>query len=281
MTIENDFRVWAPSGGSVMSQADYLANPNLANGVISGTADGTLFNKTQRQASIIATMLAQFIVQQTSQPVIDDGTTALILSNFTSALQTVGGHRYSFDESTPPGALFSLLPGDCLTITHAPASLIPLFVASVPGIYRLTWAITASTSTDTNILLFANGVQFTGAFTSWCIQATDLGSTGAPWQAQSATNSSPVSNTNYFFFDPFGGPFAVGDNINDIGPCIIEMTLSTYTAAKTARFTSGIAGGGAAGFSRWNDTITPWNQLGTLQVERGLVGGTVFIERIV
>jgi hypothetical protein len=279
---QNDFLVWAPSGGSVMSQAAYAASPSLNNGVVSGPADPTLFNKTQRQSSIIATMLAQFIAQQTGQSVIDDGTTSTILTNFIASLKTIAGNRYSFSlPDSPPASLFALLPGDTLTITHAPTSLVALYVASVPGIYRLTWVVSQSTATGTDVLLFPNGSQHPGAINTWFIEASDSGTGGPPSLSNNAVTKR-ASQQPYFLLDLFEDVGLVTDVNNDIGPFVIEMTISTYTVSKSVRYTAGIAGGGSAGFGVWNDSTTLWNQLGTLGLITGqLVGGTVFIERVV
>lgn len=86
MTVENDFLIWAAAGGNVESQASYAADSALANGVVTGVAKSQLFNKIWRQSSIMAAMIAKFIVDQTGQPVIDDGTDATIEANFIAAI---------------------------------------------------------------------------------------------------------------------------------------------------------------------------------------------------
>ena len=82
----NDFLVWAPGGGNVMSQGAYSTNTFLTNGVVTGLADNTLYNKSVRQSSIMAATIANFIIQELNLNVVDDGTTATILTNFTNAL---------------------------------------------------------------------------------------------------------------------------------------------------------------------------------------------------
>lgn len=103
---QQDFLVWAPSGGNVMSQANYAANTNLANGVVTGIADPTLANKTWRQASIMATVIAAFIQQEIpAQTVVDDGTTTTILASLTAALKVIASAGAPFvllqDQKTP------------------------------------------------------------------------------------------------------------------------------------------------------------------------------------
>ena len=90
MPLQNDFLPFAAaSGANVMTQADYAAAATTATGVVSGTASSAAANKTWRQASLMAAMLAQFIVDKAMQPVIDDGTTATIEANFIAAILAV------------------------------------------------------------------------------------------------------------------------------------------------------------------------------------------------
>jgi hypothetical protein len=92
MTIENDFLVWAgASGANVPTQAAYAALANLTTGVGSGTASSANANKVWRQASIIAAMIAQFIVDESGQTAIDDGTTATLETNFKAAVLAAAG----------------------------------------------------------------------------------------------------------------------------------------------------------------------------------------------
>ena len=117
MSTEQDFLVYAPSGGNVQSQAAYAANPNLSNGVGNGIADPTLANKTWRQTSIIAAMIADYIVQQTAQPAIDDGTTATLLENFSVAVANAGAGTIT--EVTDTGTANAMV----ITLSPVPASL--------------------------------------------------------------------------------------------------------------------------------------------------------------
>ena len=90
---ENDFLPFAVgSGANVESQSSWAAETTLlANGFQSGIAPSAKFNKVMRQTSIMAAVLAQFIVQETGDAVIDDGTTATILANLTAAIHAVVG----------------------------------------------------------------------------------------------------------------------------------------------------------------------------------------------
>ena len=90
MPLQNDFLPFAAkAGANVMTQADYAAAATTATGVVSGTASSAAANKTWRQASLMAAMIAQFIVDKAVQPVVDDGTTATIEANFIAAILAV------------------------------------------------------------------------------------------------------------------------------------------------------------------------------------------------
>lgn len=84
----NNFKPFAAdAGANVMAQADYEALAALLTGFQSGTAQSAQLNKVWRQSSIMAAVLAQFIVDLTGQDAIDDGTTATLLANLKMAVQ--------------------------------------------------------------------------------------------------------------------------------------------------------------------------------------------------
>ncbi|UKV75134.1 hypothetical protein FOC29_27900 [Burkholderia vietnamiensis] len=89
----NNFKAFAAAAGAnVMTQADYEALAALLTGFVSGTAQSDQLNKVWRQSSIMAAVLAQFLVDITGQDAIDDGTTATLLANLKAAVlaQSVG-----------------------------------------------------------------------------------------------------------------------------------------------------------------------------------------------
>ncbi|MCO1382563.1 hypothetical protein [Burkholderia multivorans] len=82
----NNFKPFAVgAGANVMTQADFEALAALLTGFQSGTAQSQQLNKVWRQSSIMAAVLAQFIVDLTGQDAIDDGTTATLLANLKAA----------------------------------------------------------------------------------------------------------------------------------------------------------------------------------------------------
>lgn len=86
----NDFLPFAVSGSAnVETQAAWAAETSLlATGFQSGVANSAQFNKALRQSSIIASAVAQFIANS-GPNVVDDGTTATIVSNMTSAINAL------------------------------------------------------------------------------------------------------------------------------------------------------------------------------------------------
>ncbi|WP_312974020.1 gp53-like domain-containing protein [Atlantibacter sp.] len=70
----NDFKPFATgAGANVMSQADYLALAALITGFQSGKASSAQVNKALRQATFIASALAQFVSDKSGADVLDDG----------------------------------------------------------------------------------------------------------------------------------------------------------------------------------------------------------------
>lgn len=90
--MANDFLVFGGAGGAnVITQAAYAALGTRTSGFSSGTANSAQCNKTWRQSSIMAAVLAQFISDRTGQDVLDDGTTATILANLKLSAAAVNG----------------------------------------------------------------------------------------------------------------------------------------------------------------------------------------------
>ncbi|WP_232439443.1 hypothetical protein [Burkholderia ubonensis] len=94
MATQNDFLPFATGpGANVVDQATYAALSALTTGFLSGTAQSVQLNKVWRQSSIMAAVIAQFIVAQTGQAAVDDGTTATLLANFTKAVNAASKQR--------------------------------------------------------------------------------------------------------------------------------------------------------------------------------------------
>jgi hypothetical protein len=276
----NHFVVYAPGGLNVMDQASYEQSTFLPNGVVPGTGNPLLYNKSQRQPSIMASVITQFINGATDHNTIDDGTTATLLADFISALKSISGQRYTFDAGSPPATPIDLNPGDMLVITHSGRTSIPLHLTTEPGIYKMNWTITGTTSTDNNVILNPNGLVYgSSSMAAWGIEASDSTHSASPPYLDPFP-ASYAFTAGYMLLDAFQGP-SPPDTGNDIGPLTMDMTVSTYTIAKMVQYRSGTAGGGALGFSLWQDTVTPWTSMGTLSLANTpVVNGTVVIERL-
>lgn len=97
----NDFLPFGSAvGANVMSQSDYAALTARSNGFSAGTAASIQLNKVWRQASIMAAMIGQFIVDNNGTDAIDDGTITTLLNSFKQGLNKAGVTAPQFDNTT-------------------------------------------------------------------------------------------------------------------------------------------------------------------------------------
>ena len=69
----NDFRPFAIDiGANVVTQDDYLVKPELVEGFTVGILKSELANKVWRQSSFVASAIAQFIMNELGEDVIDN-----------------------------------------------------------------------------------------------------------------------------------------------------------------------------------------------------------------
>jgi len=173
----------------------------------------------------------------------DTGTSSFRFSRFVP-------RHYSWDLSSPPGSDTALAyPEDSATITFTNVTSIPLKIASVPGRYRVEFLITGTSSVDINAGFFANN--------------TDYGAGG--WTSQHVNNSGGGSTS---WGDNGGAWFDLnsGSAPQDGGPFMLDLDISTVTAAKFISASAGLFGGPMIGSAFWSDTTTAWTSLGTLIV---------------
>lgn len=120
MAIENDFLPFAVgAGANVLTQGSYAVLAALETGYQAGTAQSAACNKTWRQSSIMAAVLAQFIVAQTNQPAIDDGTTAALLTNFTAAVSAAAKNTTTLADT---GAANAYAAANAVPMTALPTA---------------------------------------------------------------------------------------------------------------------------------------------------------------
>lgn len=86
----NDFVPFCSTntGSNLLSQAAYLADAQLPIGNQPGVARSVLVNKALRQATYIASCLAQFISNKTGDDVLDDNTSSEVLTTLGKAFKT-------------------------------------------------------------------------------------------------------------------------------------------------------------------------------------------------
>lgn len=95
----NDFKPFAVgSGANVTAQTDYEALAALTSGFQSGKASSAQINKALRQATVMASILGQFIADNSESDALDDGDTATLLENFLAAIKGYGA-EYFFQAS--------------------------------------------------------------------------------------------------------------------------------------------------------------------------------------
>jgi hypothetical protein len=90
--MANDFLVFGgAAGANVINQVSYSGLAARTAGFSSGVAQSAQLNKVWRQSSIMASVLAQFISDQTGQDAVDDGTITTLLANLKAASLAMHG----------------------------------------------------------------------------------------------------------------------------------------------------------------------------------------------
>lgn len=88
MPVENDFLYYAIVGSpNVVSQATYAAASYIGPGLGSGILASAVYNKMIRQGTAGAAILAQFIVNQLNENVLDNGSLTTLVTQLTAAIQ--------------------------------------------------------------------------------------------------------------------------------------------------------------------------------------------------
>lgn len=91
----NDFKAFSIGpGANVMSQSDWNNLAALVAGFQSGKASSAQINKALRQGTVIASLVAQFIADSSGSDVLDNGNTALLMTNFIAALKANGASNF-------------------------------------------------------------------------------------------------------------------------------------------------------------------------------------------
>lgn len=218
--------------------------------------------------------------------------------------------QWSFDVSSPPSSDIFLNPGDRLAITYENVTSIPLSVdcGNTASVYRIIWTYTSGNSYNSDIHFQPNNTTYASAFANYQIYGLDQNFTAfgsatseasyvaisvAPYAGYIpiASVATPGNGgaTSDFYIDLFGGPNPF-DTINDFGPFVIEMLVTTWISYKAVVSHGGITGGAGINYNVWFDS-NPWVSLGTLYINplggvpaspsnAFAMTGAVFVERI-
>ncbi|MDE9464424.1 phage tail protein [Xenorhabdus bovienii] len=90
-------------GASVLTNEEYGKLAARTNGFSSGVAKSQELNKVWRQASVIASVVAQFIAETNNQDVLDDGNTAALRAGLLNALRATVGSNIPVASQTTAG----------------------------------------------------------------------------------------------------------------------------------------------------------------------------------
>jgi hypothetical protein len=151
--------------------------------------------------------------------------------------------------------------------------------------------VSATNTTNADVGFAPNDTAYPNGFSYWNnhnsdtnLNALGSGTAGAgfanatvsPFLGNIPKSDNGIANVGSFFFDLFEGPSG-SDTINDIGPWMLEMAISTFTVAKMIKASGGVAGGPSMHWAKWNDTTTAWTSLGTIADNLGatLTGAAV------
>lgn len=112
MAGKNDFLPFAVNGdANVATQAEYASSEEQLKGMQPGMASSKLCNKVWRQASLMASTLAQFIADQ-GVDVLDDGDSAALKRKLVNALKSAM-LRQTYSGSATDSEIAALIrPGD-------------------------------------------------------------------------------------------------------------------------------------------------------------------------
>jgi hypothetical protein len=185
----------------------------------------------------------------------------------------------SINANSPPASDLNLNIGDQVIVTFSSLTAIPLSIATQGGVYQIELIATDNTGI-VELGLQPNNVTYAGQFLWTVTEAAD----DTPGHSDGSVLPNPLVVSNYgatyldkFYMDPFYGPFSPSPN--ETGPFLYSIIANTATVAKMVKYTSGIRGGFAGGYTYWGtgsgldyDTTTSWTSLGTIENGAALSG---------
>lgn len=245
MSGSNQFRVIATGvGANALAPAAYASLTSLlSSGYQSGVAQSAQINTTLRQATFVATAIAQAIADQTGAAVNDDGVVANFENQFLAMLQTApylvahaGGSADALSASVTP-APSALTDGQMIFLRAAATNTTttPTFALNSTGAKTIVkgtgTAVAASDIVGAGHWL---QLQYDSTLTKWVLLNPSGGISGGGgggqpgdvfWTARSTAptgslkaNGALVSRTTYAsLFAAIGTTFGVGDGSTTFG----------------------------------------------------------------
>lgn len=145
-------------GATVLSDADYAASDALAQGAQVGELPPQYYNKVNRQATVMASMLGQFIVDKANADANDSQTIATIEANFITALNKVISDSYADTSTSPIGAAKALFNVSRLTNNTRVSMSAAAAGTFVTGMTGLTYTKKSPTS---RLIVWSNFTVYT------------------------------------------------------------------------------------------------------------------------
>jgi len=252
----NDFLPFAiGTGANVEDQTTWVSDTVVTNGFSAGIAPSAKFNKVWRQSSFVSSAIAQWMSNQLSADVLDNGNQTTFITQFANALSANIGNIAGVTSLTTTQTVSTTLNG---WVIQTPTSGITLTLPSASANVNKTFSF-FNTSSGTITLAAGNfnsavgvgvssiiipsgaTISLTSDATSWNAFSGALAA-GAPVKSQTAAGigqfTSVLFSTNLMYV-PAGGTWKYSASNNGIG----------YT---------GIVGGGSAIFSGTLNNAFGW-----------------------
>lgn len=117
----NDFKAFAIGGGAnVLDQATFAAASFLGTGFLSGIAQSAHMNKVWRQSAFVAAGIAEYIMAQNTEDVLDDGDLPGFVAQLTAAIAAAGAGVTSYNGRL--GAVTGIASDVTNALTYTPAN---------------------------------------------------------------------------------------------------------------------------------------------------------------
>lgn len=189
------------AGANVETQAAYAAETSLLeNGFQAGVAPSAKFNKALRQATIMASVLAKWMADNSGNNSVDDGTLTTLIANLTLAVSgsivdastTVKGKvelATSAEAQALSDAVRALTPSTLNgALQGANQSLVSSGYQILPGGLIIQWGKTSSVTANGS-----QGVTFPVGFPANCFTVTTANQRGSSTQTWNETISTPTT----------------------------------------------------------------------------------------